>query len=185
MCVAGWRLTDSPAGCVVDTIKEPSNVAAGDLTSSPPTRSATLRCSLSCGLKSFTNHVNKYPGLSILWFFTPEYKESCAFVVATEIQDDLGGCQEHVKNICSHKERPIGINGVACSRGHGKWVFESVCVREGACLVWVSQTHLFPSRMDLMGATGQGADRFIRVVISGCPVSQSAVLQLPGLQWQP
>lgn len=48
-------------------------------------------------------------------------------------------------------------------------------------MVWVSQTHLFPSRMDLMGATGQGADRFIRVVISGCPVSQSAVLQLPGL----
>lgn len=41
------------------------------------------------------------------------------------------------------------------------------------------------TRMDLMGATGQGADRFIRVVSLGCPVSQSAVQQLPGLQWQP
>lgn len=64
----------------------------------------------------------------------------------------------------------------------------SVCLNVcewGVCLVWVSQTHLFPSRMDLIGATGQGADRFIRVIISGCPVSQSAVVQLPGLQWQP
>lgn len=100
----------------------------GDLTSSPPTHSASLHCSLSCGLKSFTNHVNKYPALGILWFFTQENKELCAFVVATEIQDDLRECQEHVKNICSHKERPIGINGVACGRGHGKCVFESVCV---------------------------------------------------------
>lgn len=87
--MADWRLTDSPAGCVVDTIKEPSDVAEGDLTSSPPTHSAFLCCSLSCGLKSFTNHVNKYPRLGILWFFTPEYKEESAFVVAAEIQDDL------------------------------------------------------------------------------------------------
>lgn len=58
---------------------------------------------------------------------------------------------------------------------------QCVCASKGVCLVWVSQTHLFPSRMDLMGATGQGADRFIRVIILGCPVSQSAMLQLPGL----
>lgn len=126
LCVAEWHLTDSPAGCVVDTIKEPSNVAEGDLTSSPPTHSATLRFSLSCDLKSFTNHVNKYPRLSIMWFFTPKYKELYAFVVATKIQDNLGECQKHVKNICSHKERPIGINSVACGKGHR----ECVCVCE-------------------------------------------------------
>ena len=127
MCVADWHLTDSPAGCVVDTIKEPSDVAEGDLTSSPPTHRAALPCSLSCGQKSFTNHVNKYPRLSILWFFTPEYKELCAFVVAVEIEDDLEECREHVKNICSHKERPIGINGVAW-QSRPREVCVSVCV---------------------------------------------------------
>lgn len=127
--VVDWHLQRNQQGILVDAIKRNHQTwHRGNLTSSPPTHCATLRCSLSCGLKSITNHVNKYRRPSILWFFTPKYKESCAFVVAAEIQDDLGGCQEHVKSICSHKERATGINGVACSGGHGKRVFDSVCV---------------------------------------------------------
>lgn len=61
--------------------------------------------------------------------------------MAAEIQDDLVGCQEHVKSICTHKERPIDINGVACGPGHGKCVFEVVCVREGGSLFGLGQSH--------------------------------------------
>lgn len=119
----------------------------------------------------------------ILWFSTPDYKEPCAFVVAAEIQDDPPpGWKQHVKDICNHTERPIGINGAACSRGLEKCVF--VCGWEWGSMFGLGQTHLFPSRMDLLRATGQGADRFIRVVISGCPVTPSAAPQLPGLQRQ-
>lgn len=86
--------------------------------------------------------------------------------------------REHVKNICSHKERPIGINDAVGSRGHRKCAFVCVCeCKFEVCLVWVSQTHLFPTRMDLTKATGQGAHRFIRLVISG-------VSDIPGCSCQ-
>lgn len=182
LCVSEWHLTDSPAACVVDTIKEPSYMAGGVWLLLHP---HTVQLSTSVYLvvwKVSQIMLTNIPDWATCGFFPPENKELCAFVVVTKIRDNLGGCQKHVKNICSHKERPIGINSVACGKGHG----ESVCPYEWrACLIWVSQTHLFPSRMDLMEATGQGADRFIRVISSRCPVSQSAVQQLPGLQWQP
>lgn len=56
----------------------------------------------------------------------------------------------------------MDINDAASSTDRRKRVLESVCVcsSEG-----VGPSHLFPSRMDLSEATGQGADRFIRVVI--------------------
>lgn len=74
---AEWCLTDSPAGCVVDTIKEPSNAAQGGSDFSTHT---WCNCSLSCGQKSFTNHVNKYPWLCIAWFFTPSTSSRVLFL---------------------------------------------------------------------------------------------------------
>lgn len=125
-----WHLSDSPAGSRVDTIKEPSDGSPGDQTSPRPTRHAAVFPGLSCGLKSFTDHVNKYPGLRILWFFTPEYKDAAAFVVAVQIQHGLLGWQHHVKSICTNKGRPIDINGAASSTECRKCTFEPVCAFE-------------------------------------------------------
>lgn len=88
-----WLLTDSISGFRVDTIREPSDGSLGDQTSRLPTRHAVVFPGLSCGLKSFTNHVNKYPELRILWFFTPEYKDFAAFIVAAQIQHGLQDAQ--------------------------------------------------------------------------------------------
>lgn len=155
----------APAGFHVDTIKEPSDGSLGDQTSPRPTRHAAVFPSLSCGLKGYTNHVNKYPELRILWFFTPDYKDAAAFVVAVQMQHGLLGCQNHVKSICTYKGRPIDINDAASSTECRKCAFEPVCAFERASVLGPGHSHLFPSRMDLMEATGHGADRFIRVVI--------------------
>lgn len=96
------------------------------------------------------------------------------------MQHGLLGCQNHVKRICTYKGRPIDINDAASSTECRKCAFQPVCAFERASVLGPGHSHLFPSRMDLMEATGHGADRFIRVVIWGCPVSQAALLQLPG-----
>lgn len=70
-----------------------------------------------------------------------------------------------MKSICTNKVRPIDINDAASSTDRRKCVFEPVCVFERGSVFGLGHSHLFPSRMDLMEATGQGADRFIRVVI--------------------
>lgn len=183
-CVADGHLTDSPAGCVVDTIKEPSNVAEGDLTSSPPTYTAQL----SASVYSVVWKVSQ-----IMLTNIPDWA-SCGFsLLSTRSCTRLLWPQRF--NIISEDARSMWKIFVAIKKGqlvlivwHAVKATESVCV--GVCerrayLIWVTQTHLFPSRMDLIEATGQGADRFIRVISSWCPVSQSAVQQLPGLQWQP
>lgn len=136
-----WHLPDSPAGFHVDTIKEPSDGSLGDQTSPRPTRHAAVFPSLSCGLKSYTNHVNKYPELRILWFFTPDYKDAAAFVVAVQMQQGLLGCQNHVKSICTYKGRPIDINDAASSTECRKCAFEPVCAFERASVSEVRVTH--------------------------------------------
>lgn len=88
-----WLLTDSLSGFRVDTIREASDGSLGDQTSRLPTRHAVVFPGLSCGLKSSTTHVNKYPELSILGFFTPEYKDFAAFVVVVQIQHGLQDAQ--------------------------------------------------------------------------------------------
>lgn len=88
-----WLQAGSVSGFRVDTIREPSDGSLGAQTSRLPTRHAVVFPGLSCGLKSFTNHVNKYPELRILWFFTPEYKDFAAFNVAAQIQHGLQDAQ--------------------------------------------------------------------------------------------
>lgn len=178
-----WLLTDSISGFRVDTIREASDGSLGDQTSRLRTRHAVVYHGLWCGLKSFTHHVNKYSELRVLWFFTPENKDFAAFFCGCADSTRSPGWPDHVKSICTNKVKPIDINDAASSANRKKCVFEAVCVCvfERGSVFGLGHSHLFPSRMDLMEATGQGADRFIRVVIRGCPVSQAAPLQLPGL----
>lgn len=136
-----WLLTDSISGFRVDTIREPSDGSLGDQTSCLPTRHAVVFPGLSCGLKSFTNHVNKYPELRILWFFTPEYKDFAAFIVAAQIQHGPQDAHTMWKVFVPIKwgqlilmmQQAVQTAGSACLN-------QCVCSSEGVCLVWVAHT---------------------------------------------
>lgn len=150
-----------------DTIREASDGSPGDQTSRLPTRQALVCPGLCCGLGTFTHHVNKSPELRVLRFSTPENKDFAPFSCGRADSTGSPGCPRHVKSICTNKVKPIDINDAASSADRRKCVFEAVCVcvLERGSVFGLGHSHLFPSRMDLMEATGQGADRFIRVVI--------------------